>query len=76
MSDEMETPAEEDEGNTMEEIAMEIVNLSLNSLAGLSSSKMIKIKGEIKGHRVVVLINGGATHNFISEVTKMLWIPI
>ncbi|KAA0068127.1 hypothetical protein E5676_scaffold392G00090 [Cucumis melo var. makuwa] len=72
----METPAEEDEGNTMEEIAMEIVNLSLNSLAGLSSSKMIKIKGEIKGHRVVVLINGGATHNFISEVTKMLWIPI
>ena len=41
--------------------------MSLNSLVGLSSPKTIKIKGEIRGREVVVLIDGGATHNFIAE---------
>lgn len=73
----METLAEEDEGNAMEEIATEIANLSLKSLVGLSSSKTIKIIGEIRGHEVVVVIDGGATDNFIlEEVVKMLRIPI
>ena len=51
--------------------------MSLNSLVGLSSPKTIKIKGEIRGREVVVLIDGGATHNFIAEeVVKELKILV
>ena len=49
------------------EINTEIANLSLHLLVGLSSPKTIKVKGEIRGREVVVLIDGEATHNFISK---------
>lgn len=40
-------------------------------MVGLSSSKTIKIKEEIRGCEVVALIDEGATHKFISkEVVK------
>ena len=46
-------------------------------MVGLSSLKTIKIKGEIKGREIVVLIDRGATHNFIlEEVVKELKIPV
>lgn len=44
-----------------------MANLSLSSMAGFSSPKTIKVKGMIKGCEVVVLIDGGATQNFIAE---------
>ena len=51
--------------------------MSLHSLVGLSSPKTIKIKDEIRCHEVVVLVDEGATHNFISEeVVKELKIPM
>ena len=44
-----------------------IVELSINSVVGLSNSGTMKVRGEIKGKEVVILVDCGAIHNFISE---------
>ncbi|XP_052196517.1 uncharacterized protein LOC127803919 [Diospyros lotus] len=44
----------------------EVVELSLNSVVGLTPPQTMKIKGEIDGQEVVVLIDNGAFHNFIA----------
>ena len=44
----------------------EVVELSMNSVVGLTAPQTMKLRGDIKGHPVVVLIDGGATHNFIA----------
>ena len=46
---------------------VEVVELSLNSVVGLSEPRTMKLKGEIHGKEVVVFIDCGATHNFISK---------
>lgn len=43
------------------------VELSMNSVVGLTSPKTMKMKDTINGQEVVVLIDFGATHNFISS---------
>lgn len=43
--------------------------ISLNSVVGLTNPKTIKMEGEIQGTPVVVMIDPGATHNFISDET-------
>lgn len=40
--------------------------VSLNSVIGLSNPKTMKLKGMVKGRAIVVMIDPGATHNFIS----------
>ena len=76
LSGEIDKVAEETEDEN-EQINTEIANLSLHSLVGFSSPKTIKIKGEIRNCEVVVLVDGGAIHNFISEeVVKELKIPM
>lgn len=40
--------------------------ISLNSVVGLTSPKTFKLKGEINGVPVIVMIDPGATHNFIA----------
>lgn len=44
-----------------------VIELSINSVAGLSNPGMIKVKGEINEEAVIVLIDYGTTHNYISE---------
>lgn len=48
------------EGNGQPEV-------SLNSVVGLTTPKTIKLVGVVKGAQVVIMIDPGATHNFISE---------
>ena len=76
LSEEIDKVTEETEDEN-KEINTEVANLSLHSLVGLSSPKTIKIKDEIRCHEVVVLVDEGATHNFISEeVVKELKIRV
>ena len=53
------------------------VQISLNSLVGLSTPGTMKVKGTLKGEEVIVLVDCGASHNFISrELVHRLRIPI
>ena len=45
----------------------EVVELSSNSVVGLSNPKTMKVKGKIAQSEVATLIDCGATHNFISN---------
>lgn len=40
--------------------------VSLNSVIGLSNPKTMKLRGTVQGRDVVVMIDPGATHNFVS----------
>jgi hypothetical protein len=43
------------------------VAVSLNSVVGLSSPKIMKMEGLLGGQAVIVLVDSGASHNFISQ---------
>lgn len=51
----------------------EVVELSINSVVELSTPRTMKVTEFLLGQAVVVLIDCGATHNFISlELVKKL----
>ncbi|KAA0037088.1 ty3-gypsy retrotransposon protein [Cucumis melo var. makuwa] len=53
-----------------------IVDLSLNSVVGLTAPGTFKIKGKVEEREVVVMIDCGATHNFISlKLVEELKVP-
>ncbi|XP_010525699.1 PREDICTED: uncharacterized protein LOC104803465 [Tarenaya hassleriana] len=58
-------PEDEDDKN--------LVELSLNSIVGLSSKHTMKLAGELCGEPVIILIDSGTTDNFISDrlVTRL-----
>lgn len=43
------------------------IEMSLNSVMGMSNPKTMKLQGKVHGETVVVMIDPGATHNFISS---------
>ncbi|KAL2533541.1 Ty3-gypsy retrotransposon protein [Abeliophyllum distichum] len=54
----------------------EIVELSLNSVVGLTAPQTMKVKGSILQQKVVVLLDCGATHNFIlAKLVEKLGLP-
>ncbi|KAL2475042.1 Retrotrans gag domain-containing protein [Abeliophyllum distichum] len=54
----------------------EVVELSLNFVVGLTPSRTMKVKGKIFEQEVVILIDCGASHNFIStEMVQKLGLP-
>lgn len=59
-----EEPTETEEEDEVEAVVAEV---SISSVVGLSSSRTMKLRGELGGETVVVLIDCGASHNFISE---------
>ncbi|TXG60604.1 hypothetical protein EZV62_015177 [Acer yangbiense] len=55
----------------------EAVEVSLNSVVGLTTPKTMKMKGIVCQQQVVILIDPGATHNFISaNLVQKLKLPI
>ena len=48
------------------EVGMRNMKISLNSLAGLTSNKSFKVRGEIQGRAVVVLVDSEASGNFLA----------
>jgi len=62
----LEEPEAIEEDNQKEMVSDEPV-ISINALAGISSPQTLKIRGFIKHHPVVVLIDSGSTHNFIHQ---------
>ena len=55
----------------------EIAELSVNSMVGLSSSKTMKLKGTIAHQEVIIMIDYGATHKFIStNLVQKLRLPL
>ena len=55
---------------------VEKVQISLNSLVGLTNPGTMKLRGLLGGKEVIVLVDCGATHNFISwDVVHRMGIP-
>lgn len=53
------------------------VKLSINSIVGLTTLDMMKIKEEIRPKEVIVLIDNRASHNFIAvDVVRQLGLPL
>lgn len=50
--------------------------ISLNSLKGHVAPEMLRLVGIIANHQVVLLVDGGSTHNFIQkQLVKQLGLP-
>lgn len=48
----------------------QILEISMNSVVGLNGNQTMKLMGKLIGEEILVLIDSGATHNFIAtEVT-------
>lgn len=61
-----------EDGNVVMEIEGEpyaMAEVSLNSVVGLSNPRTMKLKGKVGNREVFILIDSGATNNFISNTT-------
>ncbi|XP_017420235.1 uncharacterized protein LOC108330249 [Vigna angularis] len=72
--------AEDEEADVDEEIINleeKPMELSACSAEGLTSTKTLKLKGIIGDREVIVLIDSGVSHNYISKgLTEELWLPV
>lgn len=53
-----------------------VAELSLNSMVGLSNPGTVKLRGSINQQTVIVTVDSGATHNFISQKLEELHIVV
>ncbi|KAA0047243.1 Retrotransposable element Tf2 [Cucumis melo var. makuwa] len=61
----------------VEEEQKAFAELSTNSVVGLNDLGTMKVRGKLQGREVIILIDCGVTHNFISEkLVKSLQLPI
>lgn len=68
---------EAEEGGGEDGAQVNMAEVSLCSVVGLTTPKTMKMQGEIKGTQVVVMVDPGATHNFISTTAvEKLGIPV
>lgn len=50
--------------------------ISLNAMEGTPTPQTFRLLGSLQRHQVVILVDGGSTHNFIqSRVAKFLDLP-
>ena len=57
--------------NTREETEQEGVEISFHTLKGGTTGKIIKVQGQVRQRKLLVLIDSGSTHNFLNEATIM-----
>lgn len=76
--DEEEGEQKEDDLETEQhELDLSLCELSLQSVVGIGSPKTLKMEGSLQGQTVVVLIDTGASHNFIAtSLVKKLDLPV
>lgn len=53
-------------GEIEEDTGGELMELSLNSFLGIFPPTTTKMKGTIKKHHIMVMLDSGVTHNFIA----------
>lgn len=55
----------------------ESVELSVNSVVDLTLSRRMKVRGHMGAQEVIMLVDAGASHNFIStELVRKLDLPL
>jgi hypothetical protein len=59
-------PEEEDSGD-------DLVVLSANAAQGTDSTKTVRMVGHVGGKEVIILIDSGSSHTFISEALASRW---
>jgi hypothetical protein len=66
--EEQDTPdnSEEDSGD-------DLMAISMHAIRGTDSSKTVRMVGNLCGKEVIILIDSGSTHNFISESLALIW---
>lgn len=53
-----------------------IPQISMNAMEGTLAPQTFRLRGVIRHHQVIILIDGGSTHNFVqSRVAKFLALP-
>ncbi|GJT84253.1 putative mitochondrial protein [Tanacetum coccineum] len=67
VGDDEEFVEEETNGSDTSHVHLDSVEVSLNSVIGFTSPRTMKLCGNIGGIDIVVLIDSGATHNFLSQ---------
>lgn len=43
------------------------LHISLHSLVGNATTETLRVNGTIKNKEIVILVDGGSTHNFIQD---------
>ncbi|CAO2825926.1 unnamed protein product [Amaranthus hypochondriacus] len=46
-----------------------VADISLSSVVGITNPKIMKLRGNINGEEVIIMVDLGATNNFISLIT-------